>query len=210
MRPIFCFFNLLFFSFCVVFLSGCVYTEAPKGELKGELVVGIFDSSTNIVDVTQAFVSLSRIDIYSEKTGWVTILNKTVTHDVIGLNSFEFYGFVAKERLVPTTYTQINLTINDMKIFTKNTLLDSTLGAKSGLFNTTVVVESGVRSSLLFDFFVYDSLPQGEAQLIFPLVKILAQRNSQFSIKENIVIAQRAATTSSQTYRMYANQSVLV
>jgi hypothetical protein len=90
---------------CTPVTPGSSFGDGPLGRNEGRLVVDLVDAPTKAVK--EIWVTIDRVTAHSQSQGWVTVMNGSMTVDLLKLQSYaQPLGFA---RLPPGKVTQIRL-----------------------------------------------------------------------------------------------------
>jgi len=157
----------------------------PKTQ--GKIIFGITDAAANMGDVSAVLITVNRVQIHSEASGWVTVSNETKQYDLLALKQSGAISLLASSTAAIGTYDQVKLMISKVIVTKNGVQIEAKLPSGELKIVGNLVVNPDRTSSMVFDFIADKSLHiTGNGKLIFaPVIKIKKQNDVSILIKSN-------------------------
>ena len=135
----------------------------------GRVVVSVTDAAVNMDNVTEITMTVSKVELHSEANAWVTASSAVKTYSLLDLKARGESALAADANVAAGNYNQIRVTIDSIKVKTKD---GATVSAKlpSGQLklNGGVVIKADSTTSVNLDFLASASLhTTGKGLFIF-------------------------------------------
>ena len=159
-------------SACLLFAAGCGAAGTGQLKLKMTDAPGEFES----VNVTITSVSAHHLGNDDVKAGWVTIANKSATHDLLKLRD-DATVVLGDEELPMGDYNQLRMVVSSATVVTGGTTYELTIpsGETSGLkFKHNFTVKEDGEYEMVLDFDAAESIhvTGNGTYMLQPVIKV--------------------------------------
>jgi hypothetical protein len=119
----------------------------------GRIVFAVTDAAANMGQISEVNMRVSRVDIHSQESGWITASTSPKTYELLALNAKSESQLLADVNEKSGTYDQVRLTIDDVNVKLKSgTMHQATMPKNELALTTSLVVKDGTTSTATFDF----------------------------------------------------------
>ncbi len=177
----------------ILVIIGVVYYEnhktvsvAPESASGGSVYVGVTDATADIADVNDITMSMQKVEIHSEASGWMTLASNPKDYQLLSLNaSGQTQLYVRADNVAPGSYDKVRITLGDTIVNTKSSGdMDATMPSSQVVMNTDLNVTAGETSNFKMDFNGSESLHKtSDDQYVFaPVVNTEATSNATVAV----------------------------
>jgi hypothetical protein len=119
----------------------------------GRIVFAVTDAAANMGQISEINMTVSRVDIHSQESGWVTASTTPKSYELLALITNSESRLLADVSEKTGTYDQVRLVINGVNVKTKSgTVHEATMPKNEVALTTSLVVKDDTTSTATFDF----------------------------------------------------------
>ncbi|OGJ08718.1 hypothetical protein A3I95_03515 [Candidatus Nomurabacteria bacterium RIFCSPLOWO2_02_FULL_44_12] len=155
---------------------------------QGRVIFSVTDAAADMSAISEINMRISRVDIQSSTSGWVTASTTPRTYDLLALDVSGESKLLADVGAAAGTYNQVRLVVDSITVKTKaGATKTAKLPSGELRINTVLVVNANSVSSVNFDFLADKSLhTTGSGEYIFaPVVKTETRSGASVSVDAN-------------------------
>ncbi len=165
----------------LVLAAGCLSAE-PSGE--GRAVFTVTDAAADMGAVSQVNLTVDRVRVHSNASGWTTVSNEPQTYDLLALKASGTQKLLADVNLSAGNYTKMWLDVSNVVVVDDDGEHDATLPSGTLRMQGAFTVEPGATATATFDFVADRSLhTTGEGEYILaPVVRVETRSNAEVNV----------------------------
>lgn len=147
---------------------------------QGKIIFGITDAAASMGNISSVFVTVTKAQIHSSTSGWVTISDQTKKYDLLSLKKSWKKELFGQENVRAETYDQMRLSISKTTVVESGTEKEAKLPSGELKIAAKAVITPQSTSTVILDFIADESLHKtGKGIFIF------AQNNTTFGMDVN-------------------------
>jgi len=158
---------------------------------EGRVVFSVTDVATDMSTISEINMKVSKVEMHSEASSWVTVSSTPKTYNLLSLNARSEFELLADVKAKAGTYNQVRLTVDSISVTTKGGATKTAKLPSGELkINTNLMVVADQTSSVSFDFLASKSLHMtGSGEYVFaPVVKTESRSNADVTVGTNSVV----------------------
>ncbi|MDO8512883.1 MAG: DUF4382 domain-containing protein [bacterium] len=173
----------------IVAIGGFVMLkQADKNEDTGRVVISVTDAAVDMTNISEITMTVNKVELHSEATGWVTASSATRTYSLLDLKARGESALAADANIAAGTYNQIRVTIDNIQVKTNTgTVSEAKLPSGQLKLNGEIVVNAEEITSVNLDFLASASLHMtGKGMYVFaPVVHMEVRSDVKIGISED-------------------------
>jgi hypothetical protein len=178
---------------------------------EGKVIFSITDAATNMNGITAVNLTVDKIEMQGEASGWVTVSNEVMQYDLLKLKAKEELALAAQTAVPEGAYNQVRLHVKKITVVKSGVEAEAKLPSNTLQVKGKFTVKQGSTTSVKLDFVADESLHlTGNGKFIFtPVVKLESRTNANVSVgADNIVIVSGGSVESNPVVGMDVDGTV--
>lgn len=157
---------------------------------EGKVIFSITDAATNMNGVTAVNLTVDKIEMQSEASGWVTVSNEVMQYDLLALKAKGELALAAQTAVPEGVYNQVRLHVKKVTVVKSGVESEAKLPSNTLQVKGKFTVKQSSTTSVKLDFVADESLHlTGNGKFIFiPVVKAESRTGAEVTVSSNNVV----------------------
>lgn len=141
---------------------------------QGRIVVAMTGEGSALTGVTAVTVNVSKTEVHSTSSGWITVSTATKSYDLLQLKSQSVSKLLADSNVAADTYDKVRLTIDSVQLTVNNKTVTAKLPSNMLEIVGNFTVSADQTSTATLDFMIDKSLhlTGNGTYILAPVVKL--------------------------------------
>lgn len=178
-------------------------TQKPEQSgAQGSVVVSFTDATADIQNVSEVYLGVKKVELYSQSKGWITVSSDQKQYQLLDLQAKGQAKVYAKANVTADTYSRTRITLSDIKVKTKTSVEKlASVPSKTLTIVGTVKVKADTTSSLKFDVLADKSLhATAKGDYVFvPVVKMESRSDATINTSADDTVVSSGGTVDANT-----------
>ncbi|TAL51918.1 MAG: DUF4382 domain-containing protein [Nanoarchaeota archaeon] len=202
------------FFVSLLLLTACFRSQTAidtNQPINGRVVFGISDAATEMNGVSSMTMTVDKVQVYNQASGWVTVSSQPKDYDLLKLKAEGKSQVMADTKIPRGSYDKVKLTISKVVVTNSNGTYEAKMPSSEFRTDSRIDVDAKSTSTASFDFMADQSLHLASdgQYVVAPVAKVETRYNSNVDVDSSGYLSITGGTVqSSSTIGMDINGNV--